>query len=125
MVTRAIDKIFEKNLRFHVNCCSRGEVQYLDFSNFLLVLTIFSFWEKDRTLDYNSIWDVRFFLSLMSFGNSSVNSHLTFLLVITTFCFTCGEKHLVIYLQGPKISEMALMGHGTFNSNKIYFVLIT
>ena len=55
LVIRAIEKMFEENLRFHVKYCSRGKVEYLDFSNFLLVLTIFSFWEKDWTLDYNSM----------------------------------------------------------------------
>ena len=43
MVTRAIYKTFEKILRFDVKYCSRGKVQYLVFSNFLLVLRIFSF----------------------------------------------------------------------------------
>ena len=30
-----------------------SKVQYLVFSNFLLVLPIFSFWEEDWTLEYN------------------------------------------------------------------------
>ena len=47
LVTTAIDKIFEKNLRFHVKYCSCGEIQYLVLSNFLLVLTIFSFCEEN------------------------------------------------------------------------------
>ena len=47
--------MFEKNLRFHVKYCSRRKVQYLVFSNFLLVLTIFSFWGEDWVLDYNSM----------------------------------------------------------------------
>ena len=55
LVTRGIDKIFDKNLGFHVKYCSRGKVQYLVFSNFLLVLAIFSFWEEDWTLDHNSM----------------------------------------------------------------------
>ena len=50
-----MDKIYENNLRFHVKYYSRGKVQYLDFSNFLLVLTIFLFWEENWTLDYNSM----------------------------------------------------------------------
>ena len=40
LVTRAIDKILEKNLRFHVKYCPGREVQYLVFGNFLVVLTI-------------------------------------------------------------------------------------
>ena len=55
MVTRAIYKTFEKILRFDVKYCSRGKVQYLVFSNFLLLLTIFSIWEEDWAIDYNSI----------------------------------------------------------------------
>ena len=55
MVTRAIGKIYEKNLRFRIKYCSRGKVQYLVLSNFLLVLTIFSFWEEDWTLNFNSM----------------------------------------------------------------------
>ena len=35
--------------------CSRGKVKNLVFSNFLLVLIVFSFWEEDWTLDYNFI----------------------------------------------------------------------
>ena len=46
-VTKTIEKIFEKNLRLHIKHCSRGKVQYLIFSNFSLVLTIFSFWEEE------------------------------------------------------------------------------
>ena len=42
---------------------NRGKVQYLIFSNFLPVLTIFSFWEEDWTLDYNSK-EFEIFLSL-------------------------------------------------------------
>ena len=34
----AIAKIFEKNLTFYVKHCSRGKVQYLVFSDFLLQL---------------------------------------------------------------------------------------
>ena len=80
MVTRVIDKIFEKILRFHVNYCSRRKVHHLVFSNFLLVLTIFSFTEEYWTLDYNSIipWSFEISLSLTSFGNSSGNPYLTF-----------------------------------------------
>ena len=55
LVIRAIDKIFQKNLTFHVKYCSRGKVQFLVFSNFLLALTIFSFWEEDWALDYYSM----------------------------------------------------------------------
>ena len=54
-----------------------GNVQYLAFSNFLLVLTIYSIVEEDWTLDYNSI-SFEFFSSLTSFGNLPVNSYLTF-----------------------------------------------
>ena len=38
------------------------------------------------------------------------------------------KKHFVKYLQVPKycyVSEVVLMSHGAFNSNKIYFALIT
>ena len=51
IVTKAIYKIFEKNLKFHVKYCSTGKVHYLVLSNFLPVLTAFLFWEEDWTLD--------------------------------------------------------------------------
>ena len=40
-------KIFEKHFRFHVKHRTTGNVLYLVFSNFLLVLTKYSFREGD------------------------------------------------------------------------------
>ena len=40
-------KIFEKNFRFHLKYRTAGKIQYLVFSNFLLVFTKYSFWEED------------------------------------------------------------------------------
>ena len=93
LVTRTIDKIYEKKLRFYVKYCSRGKVQYLVLSNFLLVLKIFWFWEEDCKLHFNS-WSSKIFFSLTSLGNLSVNSYLPFLLVITTFRFTCFDRNI-------------------------------
>ena len=107
LVTRGIDKIFEKNLGFHVRYCSREKVQNLLFSNFLLVLIIFSFWEEDWALDYNSIefWD---------FVRSNIVWQLIRQLVFTIFIsinhvpfHLLWEKHLVKCLQVPKF-----YGHG-------------
>ena len=105
MVTRTIDKIFEKNLRFHVKCCSRGKVQCLVFSNFLLLLTIFSFWEEDWTLDYNSMefsdflksYVVRQLFSQLVFTIFISNNHVPFHWLWT--------KDLVRYLQVLKCYE--------------------
>ena len=125
---RAIDKIFEKNLRFHVKYCSRGKVQYLVLSNSLLLLTIYTFWEEDWTLDYNytEFWDflksyiVWQLVSQLVFTIFISNNHAPFHLL--------WKKHLVRYLQVPKYYERSwkfqkwhswVMGHGTFNSNKL------
>ena len=97
-----MDKIFENNLGFHEKFCSRGKSQYLVFSNFLLVLTIFSFWEEDWALDYNSteFWDflnsyvVLQLLSQIVFAIFISNNHVPFHLL--------WKKHLVKYLQVPK-----------------------
>ena len=86
LVTRIIDKIYDKNLRFHVKYCSRGKVQSPVVSNFLLVLTIFSFWETDWTLHFNSmefpdflqshvIWQL---VSLLVFTILTSNNHVPF-----------------------------------------------
>ena len=50
-----IYKIFEANSSFHVKQRTTGKAQFLFFSSFLLVLTIFSFWEEDWALGYNSM----------------------------------------------------------------------
>ena len=76
--------------------------QYLVFGKFLLALTIFSFWEEDWTLDYNStdLWE------------SYVVWQLVSQLVITIFlsknCIPfhlLWKKHLERYLQVPKYYE--------------------
>ena len=71
------------------------------------------------------------FLSLAFFGNTSVNSYLPFLLVIITFPLFCCEINIWQKSASSKIlwprlyvSEMALMGHGAFNSKKIRFKYI-
>ena len=105
LVTRTIDKIHEKNLRFHVKYCSRGKVQYLVYSNFLLVLTIFSFWEEDWTLHFNSMefWDflqshvIWQLVSQLVFTIFTSNNHVPFHLL--------WKKHLVRHLQVPKYCE--------------------
>ena len=55
LVAKGIEKLHEKNSGFHVEYCSRRKVQYLVFSNFLLVLKIFLFWEENWAIDYNSM----------------------------------------------------------------------
>ena len=42
-----MDKIFETNPSFDVKQRTMGKVQFLFFKSHLLVLTTFSFWEKD------------------------------------------------------------------------------
>ena len=80
-------------MKFHGKYYSVGKVQDLVFSNFLLVLTIFSFWEEGWTLDYN-------FMNVLDFHKSYVVwqlvSQLVFndLLVRTTFHFTCCERNI-------------------------------
>ena len=49
-----IHKIFETYSSFHVKQGPMGEVRFLFFSSFFLVLVEFSFWEEDWALDYNS-----------------------------------------------------------------------
>ena len=85
--------------------CNRGKVQYLAFSNFWLVLTIFSFWEEEWTLDYNSMefWDLLKFyvvwqlVSELIFTIFITNHHVPF--------FLLWQKRLVRYLQVPKYYE--------------------
>ena len=50
--------LFQPRLALHIETrhdlqCNRHNLQYLVFRNFLLVLTIFSFWAEDWTLDNN------------------------------------------------------------------------
>ena len=127
VVTRAIDRIFEKNLRFHVKYCSKKRVQYLVFSNSLLVLTVLSFWEKNWALDYNSMefWDflksyiVWQHVSQLVFTIFISNNHVPFHLL--------WKKHLVKRLQVPKYYDHCCKFqkwhscHGAFNSKKIHF----
>ena len=99
-------RTFEKNLRFHVKYCSREKLQYLVFSNFLLVLTIFSSWEEGWTLDYYSMefWDFlksyivwqlvsQLLLTTIFINNNHVPLHLLW------------KKHLVRHQQVPKYYE--------------------
>ena len=99
-------RTFEKNLRFHVKYCSREKLQYLVFSNFLLVLTIFSSWEEGWTLDYYpmDIWDFlksyivwqlvsQLLLTTIFINNNHVPLHLLW------------KKHLVRYQKVPKYYE--------------------
>ena len=90
VLATTIHKIFETNSSFHVKQCTTGKVQFLFFSSFLLVLTKFSFWEEDWALGYNSMifWD----FPDISFGNSWGNSYISYLLLIITLYFTCGER---------------------------------
>ena len=97
LLTRTIDKTYKRNLRFHVKYCSKGKVQHLAFNNFLLVLTIFSFWDKDGALHFNSMefWyflqsHVIWLVFTIFTGNNHVLFHLLWM------------KHLVRYLQVPK-----------------------
>ena len=100
LVTRGIDKIFGKNLGFHVKYCSRGKVQYLAFSNFLLVLAIFSFWEEDWALYYNSM---EFWGFLRSYVVWQLVSQFVFTISVNHVPFhLLWKKHLVKYLQVPK-----------------------
>ena len=73
--------------------CNREKSSISNFSNFLLVLTMFLFCEEDWTIDYKSIKFLEF-LGYASFGNWSVNSNLPFLIVIITFRLTCCEKNI-------------------------------
>ena len=112
--------------------CNKGKGQCPVFRNFLLVLTIFSFWEEDWTLDYNPMefWDfpksyvVWQLVSQLVFTILISNNHVPFDLL--------WKKHLARYLKVPKYYEHGcklqkwhswVIGH--FNSNKIYFVLVT
>ena len=88
---------FQPSVEFHIATrhdlqCNKRKVQYLVFSNFLLVLTIFPFWEEDWTLDYNSteFWDF-----LKPYVVWQLVSQLVFtILVIITFRFTCYERNI-------------------------------
>ena len=53
--TTSTDKIFENNCTFHVKQRTTEKVQFLFSGSFLLVLTKFSFWEKDWALHYTSM----------------------------------------------------------------------
>ena len=50
-----INKILEANSSLYVKQRTTGKVQFLFFSNFLLILTKCSFWEEDWALGYNSM----------------------------------------------------------------------
>ena len=54
-----MDKIFETKSTFPVKQGTTGKVQFVFFTGFFLVLKIFSFWEEDWALGYNSMrfWD--------------------------------------------------------------------
>ena len=111
LVTRAIDKILGEILRFLVKCCSKGKVQYLVFSNFLLVLTIYSFWEEDWTLDYNymEFWDF-----LKSNAVWQLVSQLVFTIFITNnhaLLHLLWKKNLVRYFR--RVTRNFL-GQGSF-----------
>ena len=57
--TTIMDKLFDKNFKFHVKSCAPEKLQYLVFSNFLLVVAKFLFWEENWVLGYNfmQFWD--------------------------------------------------------------------
>ena len=50
-----IHKIFETNSSFHAKLHSMGKFYFLLFKSILLVLTKFSFWQKDWALGYHSM----------------------------------------------------------------------
>ena len=54
ILSTTIHKILETNSSFCVKQGTTGKVQFLFFSSFLLILTKFSFWEKNLALGYNS-----------------------------------------------------------------------
>ena len=101
---------FQPSVAFHIETrhdfqCSKGKVQYLVFSNFLLVLTIFPFWEEDWTLDYNSM---EFWNFLKSYVDWQLVSHLVFTVFIINNqvqFHLSWKEHLVRYLQAPKYYE--------------------
>ena len=85
---------FGANSSFPVKYRTAGRFQFLSFSNFLLVLTKFLFWEEDWTLGYNSM-KFRDFPDLLSCSEQVVsNSYIPCLLLIITLRFTCGEKKI-------------------------------
>ena len=116
VVTRAIDRIFEKNLRFHVKYCSKKRVQYLVFSNSLLVLTVLSFWGKNWALKSCIVWQ---HVSQLAFTIFISNNHVPFHLL--------WKKLLVKSLQVSKYYDHCCKFqkwhscHGAFNSKKIHF----
>ena len=67
---------------------NRGKVQYLAFTNILLVLTKFTYCEDNWALSYNS---EKFDLLLIFtfFDKLDVNLYITFSIVIITFFITC------------------------------------
>ena len=50
-----MDKTFEKNSSFNVKQHTPGKVQSLFLTSLSIVLTKFTFWEKDWALGYNSM----------------------------------------------------------------------
>ena len=48
-----MDKIFETNFKFHLKWKTTVKIKYLFFSDFVLVLTKYLFWEKVWALKYN------------------------------------------------------------------------
>ena len=79
-----IHKIFETNSSFHVKQRTTGNVWFLFFKRFLLVLTKFSFWQEEWVLGYHSMKfrhlpDISLFpmiLSYKSFDNSWGKSYI-------------------------------------------------
>ena len=53
--TTILAKIYETNFSVSVKQRTTGKVQFQFLNSFLLVLTKFSFWEKDWALSYNSM----------------------------------------------------------------------
>ena len=74
-----MDKLFERNFRFHVKWCIMGKVHYLVCINFSLVLTKLSSWEEEWALSYNSLkfWDLPKILSCLTIPEAthSYNFH--------------------------------------------------
>ena len=53
--TIILAKIYETNFSISVKQRTMGKVQFQFLNSFLLVLTKFSFWEKEWALGYNSM----------------------------------------------------------------------
>ena len=95
-----MDKIFDTNCSFHVKKSNTGKVEFLFFSNFLLVLTKCSFCERDWALGYNFM-NVEIFFTFPNLirPKSYVVRQLVKQLVYTIFItnnarFTCGERRI-------------------------------